>query len=320
MIIYRFGREDLLRTRFAISPLFEVNASLSALRDPASSSIHVPWVREARTRLEGVDLSMLHALVPGTGYHPDFVAPVPDSPLPDVAEEIERVRATPAATVRREVGWLYEGSTPPPEIRLLLDQPRRGLRLLAGSIAAYWERAIAPFWERILAVLEDDIAHRARLLTAGGAIEVFGDLHPDVAWRDGSLTVERPVDADVDLRGRGLLMVPSVFIWPRSGAAFDEPWQPALLYPPRGVGDLWAPPRRDDRALAGLLGARRAMLLSSLDREATTTALARRHGASPAGVSEHLAVLRGAGLVRARRQGREVLYARTALGDQLVRT
>jgi DNA-binding transcriptional ArsR family regulator len=99
----------------------------------------------------------------------------------------------------------------------------------------------------------------------------------------------------------------------------DPPWQPSLIYPPRGVGDLWAPPRRDDGALSALLGPRRATILATLDREASTTALSRRLGASAAGVSEHLAVLRGAGLVRARRQGREVLYARTAAGDALLR-
>ena len=175
-----------------------------------------------------------------------------------------------------------------------------------------------PFWEQILAVLEDDIASRARALTAGGAIEVFGDLHPDVRWSGEALLVDRPHDTSVELGGRGLLLLPSVFMWPRVGAMFDPPWQPALIYPPRGVGAFWAPATAS-ASLAPLLGERRAAVLGAVDAPASTTALARRLGVSPASVSEHLAVLRNAGLVRGRRAGREVLYVRTAAGDALLR-
>jgi DNA-binding transcriptional ArsR family regulator len=317
LIYYYFTREDLLRTRFAISPLFEATASLRALQDPASASIHLPWIREARERTRGLELDLLHALVPGRGYHPDFIAPPPASPLPDVAEEIERVRRTPAAQVRKELEWTYPDGLPA-VVRPLAENPRRELKRLAGMIAAYWEAAIAPFWERIRAVLDDDIAYRARQLTESGAIAVFWDLHPEVQYRGGALEVERPVEADVELSGRGLLLAPSAFIWPKSGAMFDPPWQPTLLYPPRGVGQLWAPERSDPHALAGLIGARRAEILGALDREASTIDLSRRLKASPAGVSEHLQVLRRAGLVRPRRQGASVFYARTAAGDGLL--
>src|SRR3712207_3216225 len=104
MIIYRFEHDDLLRTRFAISPLFEALTSVVALREPARYSLHLPWVRAARERLGDLDVSMLDALVPHYGYTPDFIAPPPASPLPDVWAEIERVRATPIAQVRRELG------------------------------------------------------------------------------------------------------------------------------------------------------------------------------------------------------------------------
>src|SRR3954469_8947671 len=106
MIRYRFARDDLLRTRFAVSPLFEATASVAALRDPAAASLHLPWVRAARAALGDLDLSLLDALVgrPG-GYTPDFISPPPESPLPDVAAEIERVARTPPAQVREELRW-----------------------------------------------------------------------------------------------------------------------------------------------------------------------------------------------------------------------
>jgi DNA-binding transcriptional ArsR family regulator len=103
-------------------------------------------------------------------------------------------------------------------------------------------------------------------------------------------------------------------------AMLDPPWQPAIVYAPRGLGTLWEPgdgPR--STALDALLGARRARILSALGAPASTTELAARLGASAAGVSEHLAVLRRAGLVTSARAGRAVRYVRTEAGDALLR-
>jgi DNA-binding transcriptional ArsR family regulator len=318
VIAYRFGRDDLLRTRFAISPLFELVASVRVLRDPGAHSVHLPWVREARARLQGLDYALLDALDPAhTPYAPDFVAPPPSTPLPDVHEELARVRATPPERVRLELEWTFDGGAIPPIARPLYDDPAAALPALVELMAGYWERAIAPVWERVRAVLESDIRQRARALAGGGALELFAGLHHEVRWHDGALIVDRAYEADVELAGRGLQLVPAAFGWPRVGAMLDPPWQPALIYPPRGVGDLWGPRAEDPAALGELLGRRRASILVTLAAEATTTELATRLAASPAGVSEHLGVLRRAGLVRARREGRAVLYSRTAAGDVL---
>jgi len=316
MIVYRFGREDLLHTRFAISPLFELQASVAALRDPGAHSVHLPWVRAARQRLAGFDYSMLDALLPDRGYAPDFFAPPPRTPLPDVAEELERVRATDAAQIRRELGWRFAGDVPA-VVRPLMDDVPRGLEALADQMAGYWERALAPWWDQVLALLEADIRHRAGRLAEGGALELFAGLHAGVRWRSGTLEVEAAADAEVELAGRGLQLVPSTFVWPRTGAMFDPPWQPSLIYAPRGVGDLWTPTGEGPAALGELVGRGRARILTALGAEASTTDVARRLAASRAGVSEHLGVLRRAGLVRSRREGRSVLYSRTAVGDAL---
>ena len=316
MIGYRFGRDDLLHTRFAISPLFELQASVAALRDPGAHSVHLPWVRAARGRLAGFDYAMLDALLPDRGYAPDFFAPPPRSPLPDVAEELERVRGTDPEEVRRELGWRFGGEVPD-LVRPLVDDVARGIGVLVDMMAGYWELALAPWWEQVQALLEADIRHRAGHLADGGALELFAGLHADVRWRAGTLEVEVPTDAVVELSGRGLQLVPSVFVWPRTGAMFDPPWQPSLIYAPRGVGDLWTPSGEGPAALRDLVGRGRARILTALGAETSTTELARRLEASPAGVSEHLGVLRRAGLVRARREGRSVLYSRTAVGDAL---
>ena len=46
MVRFVFTVEDLARTRFAISPMWEAVHSLAALRDPSTAALHVPWLRK----------------------------------------------------------------------------------------------------------------------------------------------------------------------------------------------------------------------------------------------------------------------------------
>src|SRR5207244_3117610 len=118
-----------------------------------------------------------------------------------------------------------------------------------------------------------------------GAAAAFADLHPDVTFRDAALLIERDYEQQVDLDGRGLLLVPSVFVAPEVWAMVDAPWQPSVIYAPPGVGDLGAPPAGGrGAALGGLLGRRRAEVLTALATPASTLELATRLSASPAGV------------------------------------
>ena len=102
MIRFRFGHEDLVRTRFAISPLFDLVWSTDALRDPARRSLHLPWVRAARERLGDFDYTLLDLLGTSSyvGYVPDFISPPPTTPLAEFDDELARVRATPPDLLR----------------------------------------------------------------------------------------------------------------------------------------------------------------------------------------------------------------------------
>ena len=311
MIAYRFGSRDLLRVRFASSPLIEVFSSFEALRVPEQHAPHRPWVRWARLRLEGVDLSLMDAASPThAGYRPDFISPPPDRPRTTLRRELGRVLRTPRARVARELDQAYPES----------DAPDIDLRALAEQVAAYFARVLAPQWPRIEAAIEAEFSLRARRLAGEGAASAFAGLHPAVRFEDDELRIDRAYEQQVELRGRGLLLVPSVFVAPEVWAMTDAPWQPAVIYPPPGVGELWAPPARDrEAALVGLLGRRRAEVLAALATPISTLDLATRLQASPAGVSAHLKALREAGLVTGRREGHAVLYARTPMGDALLR-
>ncbi|MQY02553.1 ArsR/SmtB family transcription factor [Actinomadura macrotermitis] len=318
MITFGFGADDVARVRFAFSPLWELVNSLRVLADPAGHALHLPWARAVRPRLRGLDLAPLRALVPAAGYVPDFLTPPPESPLPDLAAELAVVRATPPEVVAAELRWVGRGDAPGPERTALAAEPGRTLDLVADLLERYWAVALAPSWERVQDLLEGDVLRRTRALATSGAEGVFADLHPAVAWRGGTLRVDRPWEMDCELGGRGLLLVPSAFVWPRV-SVMVPPYRPMLSYPPLGVATLWeTAPAAPPDALAALVGRRRAELLTALGSPATTTGLARRLGVTPGAVSQHLGVLRANGLVSGQRLGRRVLYVRTRAGDALV--
>jgi DNA-binding transcriptional ArsR family regulator len=320
MVTFTFTVDDLARTRFAISPMWELVSGIGLLRDPSLASIHLPWVEEVRSAAREIDSTTLLTLIAPRGYMPDFLTPPPSSPLATFEEELELVRSTPAAQVRRELGFFLGRRKPPDSLLPFLEQPRRALVELAETLAKLWERTLEPHWPRLRALLEADLLHRSRRLTEGGPADLFEDLHPSVRFGEARLEVQAACTADdVPLRGRGLLLVPSAFAWQNPRLIIDPPWQPTLIYPARGVALLWEPgSARTPEALAGVLGQTRATLLQALDAPVSTTDLAHRLELSPGGVSQALTSLRAAGLVSGARRGRSVHYLRTPTGDKLV--
>jgi hypothetical protein len=89
-------------------------------------------------------------------------------------------------------------------------------------------------------LLEGDVLYRARRLIEGGADRLFADLDRNIRWTDETLSVRHRHFSGVRaLDGRGLLLVPSAFIWPSVFSVTTGPWQPTLRYPPRGIATLW---------------------------------------------------------------------------------
>ena len=147
---------------------------------------------------------------------------------------------------------------------------------------------------------------------------MLDDLHPDVSSSAAEVVVSPNLDIRVTLGGRGLLLIPSVFITTKLAVIHEDPWPPALVYPARGVGNLWAAPATAPDALAGLIGGSRARLLFDLDEARSTSVISVRHGLSPATTSMHLKRLAAAGLVISSRAGKEVRYRRTGLAEDLI--
>jgi DNA-binding transcriptional ArsR family regulator len=313
----RFGPEDLLRCRFALSPLWETTNAVRTLAEPQRHGYHLPWLRRVQAELPRLELASLLAVQPRHGYTPDFLAPPPQSPLVTIDQELERVRSTPADVVALELGCSLaqrEGA-PPTALRELLADPATAAERLSELLERCWQRLLAPWWERIRDLLDGDIAFRARRLADGGLERLFADLDPSIRFDRDTLTVGGRGEGHRDLAGEGLILMPSAFVWPGVVLVLDPPWQPTLIYPARGIAGLWQPPATEPSAALGrLLGRTRARLLLALAEPASSAILARRLGHSPSGVCEHLSALRDAGLLTSYRVGHQVVYERTPLG------
>lgn len=324
-----FDTAALTRVRFAISPTVELVRSVRVLDDPCRQALHMPWALRAAAAVGPLDLSIVRALQASGVYNPDFIHPLPAGPFTSLEDDLATMLATPAEQIRAEVLDAYPGERVPRALDPFVEDPGVAVDGLAALMRAYWRRALAPDWERVRALLEHDIRYRARQMADGGLDALFADLDPCVSWSDGVLRLQQPAGQEagcsscathvLELDERGLLLIPSVFVWPTVGLVSAEPWQPTMIYPARGVGMLWdqdaaAPPD----ALARLLGRNRAAVLLALDSPRSTGELAGLLGVTSGGVSQQLAVLADAGLVSRQRVRRHVLYLRTSGGDTLV--
>lgn len=313
-----FADGDLLQCRFAISPLLETTDALRSLLIPGRETYQLPWQRQVRGRLGGLELAPLAALLRLPGYQPDFLSPPPQGPYTEFAAELEQLMRTPAARVTVELGQaLHASQAGQAALRAhpeLGGDPEPVRDALAGMLFRAWQALVQPWWSRLREVLDADITFRARQLADSGVAVTLNDLDPKIRWRDGRLRVAARASERCELTGRGLVLMPSVFGWPLVAVMYDPP---AVIYPARGIARLWQPPPSADGALPQLIGRTRAAILTTLADPATTSGVAVRCGLSIATASEHLAVLRAAKLVTSTRTGRSVTHERTALGVAL---
>ncbi|TDB83771.1 transcriptional regulator [Actinomadura sp. KC216] len=323
MISFVLGVEDLADARFAVSPLQEAVLSLRVLRDPGLHALHLPWRRAVLGRLGDADAALLMSLIGRRLALPDFLTPPPASFAPAFEDELDVARRARPEVVRGDLAGVHAPGPVPEALRAAVRGDDASVARLSDAICdalfRYWRVAVEPVWPQMRLVLEADMTYRARRLAMGGARLVFSDMHPDLRWRDGVLTIDKTIgEHRVASSGRGLLLIPSVFAHrPAPPVSAHEP--PLLAYPCRAVATLWAPaPVPDVTALGALVGEPKARLLRLLDEPLATVELAHRLRVTPSAVSQHLRVLHMSGLVSRARQGRRVLYQRSPLGDRLV--
>jgi DNA-binding transcriptional ArsR family regulator len=273
-------------------------------------------ITAARSRLP-----VLTALNPSSGVVPDFLAPPPTTESAGVAAELAQVLAHPLGSVIDQVRQSL-ASRPLRSRHLVLDpllaQPSVLIEQVVNELGWAWEALLAPFWPVVSRLLDADVAFRSRQASRSGLGRVLDDLHPAITRHGDEIHLAGPHLDPTELRGDGLALMPSAFVWPDIVVVEPGEWPATLVYPARGIAELWTRPPAPANALVGVLGQTRALLLVDLSLTATTTALAARHSLSPAAVSNQLRRLHRAGLVSTVRLGKEVHYRRTALADALL--
>ncbi len=311
------GPDDVAATRFAVSPAFELAMLLRLLvRSAPGAAVRrrfdAGW--SAVRNDPGVQaLAYLH----GPGLGASYAAPPPAGLAQTIDDDLAVIRAAPAEVVAAEVAEVRAARRPSPAVAAELDAPHPAERT-AAAVERAWSALLAPEWPRVRAVLERDVRHRADRLTQEGWAGALGGMHPRLAWTGAAIEIARlRVVRAQPLEGRGLLLVPSVFIGEHLAITDESPWRPMLVYPCRGAGLLFEQAASVADPLAPLLGRTRAGLLLALATPSSTTGLAALTGASVGATGDHLRVLLDAGLLERQRAGREVLYRRTALGAAL---
>lgn len=320
-LLIRLTGVDVARVRFGISPVFETVKAMHAVAAPGDCAVHLPWIRRfAPLMPDDADVRLLRRVMSGRAI-PISLVPPPDTRLPDLGHELHRVRTADPDRVRDSLDAIFGRRRWLAEFR---DDPPAVLARLAGAIERCFRATIEPHWPRMRAVMEADIDYRARLLAEGGVERVVRGLHREVRWSAAGEVVVWPDGPGkgrdvIEMSGAGLVLCPSVFCWPHATAALRPAGTPTLRYPARGIGTLWElPVQRPAAAMAELLGTTRAGILAALGEPSDTPTLARRLRVTPGAVSQHLRVLRDAGLVVTQRDGRGALHLRTPRADALL--
>ncbi|MFB6813290.1 DUF5937 family protein [Streptomyces sp. NPDC056347] len=343
------------RLRFAASPLAELTAMLHVLAEPAHHPQLAGWAADVWAGLRPELAERLReAEFLWRSSRADFL--VPSRPRPTLAEELDEVDriddesyVTAALITTCGSNRVHFAAASPlsdaaaRERALDLAQARGTLqetfaeRLLADPAAvrarvrdtleqcaeAFFDAA----WTGVAVQIATDLRVKNDLLKRQGIGAALASVSSAVTLApDGSrIIVDKLQDNATAAHDTGVTFLPSVFGRPHLVAVHAPGWQPVLQYPvaeasPAEPVSLETVTLR----LEALAHPVRLRLMRTLARGPHTTGeLAHAWELSPPEVSRHLAVLRRAGLLTARRQGRYVRYSvnlpdLTALGTDLL--
>ncbi|MFI6983455.1 DUF5937 family protein [Embleya sp. NPDC050154] len=343
------------RVRFAASPLAELTAMLHVLAEPGHHPQFAAWAGDVWAGLSPELAERLReADFLWRSSQADFL--IPARPRPTLAEELRDVdriddeRYVTAALVTTCGGNRVRFVAPSPltdatarERALDLAQARGARqeafaeRLLADpATVRVWVRetleqcAEAFFdaaWSGVAVQLATDLRLKNDLLKRKGIGSALASVSGAIALApDGDrIVIDKLQDKATTAHDTGVTFIPTVFNRPHLVVVHAPGWHPVVQYPVAESGPSEPVPLETvTLRLEALAHPVRLRLLRTLARGPHTTGeLAHVWELSAPEVSRHLAVLRRAGLLTARRQGRYVRYTLnlpdvTTLGTDLL--
>lgn len=317
MLRLHFGLDDLARTTFEMpSVIDDLVGAAQAVQQPRSRvrsryrSANLPFPAAARLLLD---------VTPAEGDVPGFLIPEATG---TVEELLDLVRATPSPAVRAGLEASLPSSPQAAWPSALATARPQAMEQLGDAMDAFHRQVVAPMLPGFRKLVTAELGRLAWQAATLGMESVLNTLHPAISWRDGRLDVDIPIDADVPLGGRGLIISPSA-AWTRPGFTFHWQEQLGLIYPIQTTWHSVTATANDRQVrLGSVLGSTRAKVLMALATGPaeghTTSSLATHLGVSRASASSHAAVLRDAGLVNTRRTGRSVRHTLSDVGRGLV--
>lgn len=318
MLRVHFTAGDLARTRIADGPdpLWEIILSVQQLAERRPDPALRAWLSRDGPRGRSSALRAVLPLMPARGYFPDFLTPAA-SLAGGLGEGIDAVLSTPRRRLRTEIGQMVTRTSLPPSIRRLADGEPAVLRQFGRALRHYHATVLQPAWRQIRGRVQQDRQRRLQAQCAAGTEAMLQTFGHELSWQPPVLVADYPVDRDLHLDGRGLVLVPSYFCRRTPVTLADTGLPPVLVYPARAHRPDRVPTAPGNE-LAQLLGHTRAAILQTLVDQCTTTELARRAGVSASSASEHAAVLRCAGLITSTPHRNRVHHSLTTLGTALL--
>ncbi|MCQ4209669.1 DUF5937 family protein [Streptomyces longispororuber] len=343
------------RLRFAASPLAELTAMLHVLAEPGHHPRHAVWAADVWAGLRPELAERLReAEFLWRSSQADFLFPARPRPaLADELDDVDRIddetyvtaalvttcggiRAPVAArspltdaTARERALDLAQARGPRQEAfaeRLLAD-PAAVRERVRDTLTQCAEAFFDTAWTAAAVRLATDLRLKNDLLKRQGAAAALASVSGAVTLSpDGDcILVDKLQDKATQADDTGVTFIPSVFNSPHLVVVHAPGWHPVVQYPvaepnPAEPVSLETVTLR----LAALAHPVRLRLLRTLARGPHTTGeLAHVWELSRPEVSRHLAVLRRAGLLTARRHGRYVRHTLepsglTALGTDLL--
>jgi DNA-binding transcriptional ArsR family regulator len=321
MLRIHFTAEDLARTTLAAEPdpLWEVLLSLHMLQVEDGPVAYGAWRQRVRRRLPRETVGPLAVLAPPVGYSPDFLTP--SAPSRGFDHAVELMLSAPRRQLRSDLSRLSTRRTAATWVRQLAEARPETLHRLGHSVRVYHRHALAAYWPSVRSAVQLDNRRRMQQLTAGGIASMLAAVHPSARWNGETLEIAAFPNEDLRLNGRGLRLQPSYFCWTAPTKLLDADLPPVLVFPIQHAAGLLHRSQEGldgEGRLSALVGRTRASVLALTVDGATTTQLARSCDITLATVSHQTAVLRDAGLIVSRRQGKSVVHQATPLGVALL--
>ncbi|MFL6077744.1 MAG: helix-turn-helix domain-containing protein [Mycobacteriales bacterium] len=309
-----YGADDLANTRFASSLLGHLLHGVHNSVCSRRSRLRQRWWAEQRRHIPAAAISLVELVNHHPREIPSFLLPPPHSSGPTLSEELDLLLA---ASPNRIIAELAGTRRPVPRvIEDLRHDPARALRRLADGARALYHACMAADWPDIRRLLHADLAYRTNRMMSQGPGTALTTLHPTLAWQAQTLVFTIPgPKLTTGTAGRGFILMPCAFGRDSIHPSIRPDQTPTLIYSARQPQH---PPPPTTDTLATLLGGGKAKALRALSVECTTSELARRLYIGKSTASEHVGVLRAAGLITTERDGQRVRHSLTPLGAELI--